>query len=336
MVRIDPMVWQPPARVPLAGQYAPNRLLDDAEIIPVPGGGPEDCLLDDDGMLYTALHDGRLIRLDPETHAYTLIAHLPGRPLGLEWLGDGRILACAAEGGGLLAVSRDGGPVEVLAREHAGRTMRLINNATVEPDGTIWFTDSSQRHELDDNRIDLVEHRGTGRLLRRDTDGTVETVFGGMTFANGVTLAPDGGSVLVAATGDYTIHRVPLHGPAAGIPEPFVEVLPGFPDNLSTSDDGIVWVGMPSPRNPLADLLHRTPAILRHIVAALPERVQPAPASYAMALGFDGDGRCVHNLQGSGESYHYITCARAHDGWLYMGSEDEHVTSIARVRIPAT
>jgi sugar lactone lactonase YvrE len=195
----------------------------------------------------------------------------------------------------------------------------LANNAAVAADGTIYVSDSSRRFALGDYMADLYEHRGTGRLLRRDPDGTVTTLLDGLHFANGVALAPDGSSVLVAETGSYRILRYWLTGPKAGDHDVFAD-LAGFPDNLSTGPGGTVWVALPSRRDLRLDLLHRSPGLLRKAVVAIPERLQPPPAKTTWVLGLDGDGRVTHDLQGRTPDWWMATGVREHDGRLYLGS----------------
>lgn len=111
----------------------------------VPGPGAEDVLVATDGTVWTGTADGAIHALDPEGRSTRLVARTGGRPLGLEWLPDGRLLVCDAECG-LLAVSTDDGSVEVLVREVDGQLLRFTNNAAVGADGTIWFSDSSRHY----------------------------------------------------------------------------------------------------------------------------------------------------------------------------------------------
>ena len=331
MARVDPLVWDPPSRTPRTGAWGPSGSLDDPEVIPVPGRGPEDVLVDDDGTVLTGLDDGRIVRVDPEARTSTVVADTGGRPLGLEWLPDGDLLACDAQRG-LLRVRVGDGDVAVLDCRGRGPDVALANNAAVEPDGTIWFSDSSQVHDLASYELDLLAHTRSGRLLRRDVDGTVDEVLVGLTFANGVALAGD--AVLVAATGDYALHRVELGGEQGGHATTLYESLPGFPDNLSTADDGLVWLAIPAPRNPMLDVLHPRRPGLRRALAALPDTLMPSAKRSAMVVAMRRDGTLVHNLQGDGRAYRFVTGVRTHGDWLYLGSQSHGASAIARVPRP--
>lgn len=326
--------WTPtPAELPRPTIPGGTGALDRVEHIPLPGGGPEDVVLDGDGGLYTGLHDGRVVRADLGGGPATVLANTGGRPLGVEWLPDGDLLVCDAHVG-LVRVPRGGGSVQVLCSHVGDRRLVLTNNAAVEPDGTIWFTESTRCHPLEEFLDDVLEHNGSGRLLRRDPDGDVEEVLTGLSFANGVALVGDD-EVWVAETGAYAIHRVRRHGPDAGSASLVTDRLGGFPDNLSVGEDGTVWAPVVDARNPIADRLWGMPPVLRRIVKALPEAVRPAPGVHAEVVGFAPDGSVRHHLVGRGREVAFITGAREHDGWLYLGSLREEVTSVARVRVPA-
>ena len=76
-----------------------------------------------------------------------------------------------------------------------------------------------------------------------------------LAFANGVVLAPDESFLLVAETIGYRILKFWLKGPRAGQWVEFVTGTPGFPDNISLSESGLVWVSLPAPRVPALDFL---------------------------------------------------------------------------------
>lgn len=315
---VEPVVWTPPPDTGLTGPHARNDALADSELWPVPGTGPEDVVLTADGTLYTGLQDGSILRITDDGDRVERVARTGGRPLGIELLHDGRLLVCDADEG-LLAVDPDSGSIEALVTEVDGVRLKCTNNAAVAPDGTIWFTDSSRRFPVHHYKGDIIEHTGTGRLFRRDPDGTVTTAMDGLHFANGVALDPDGAFVLVAETGMYRIVRLWLTGEGQGRSEVFAD-MPGFPDNLSTGPSGTFWCAVASSRNKLVDLLADKPPALRRLAWSLPDVVQPGPAKQALVFGYDGAGMLTHNLQWHGGDFIVATGVREHDGWLYVGS----------------
>jgi sugar lactone lactonase YvrE len=327
---IAPSTWAPPPSPGLAGAWQRNDALAGLELLHVPGTGPEDVAVLPDGDLVTGLDDGRICRLTPDGRRIEVVADTGGRPLGIEARADGRLVVCDARRG-LLLVDPDRGEVEVLVDRVDGVPLRFTNNAAVHPDGSVLFSDSSARFGIEHFKADLLEHGETGRLLRW-RDGEVEVVADGLAFANGVALTHDGDAALVAETAGYRISRIWLAGPRAGERDVLVDRLPAFPDNLSTGPDGTVWCAMPSTRDATLDLLLPRPPILRKLVWALPDALQPQAKRITFVAGFSPDGALTHNLQADGERFHYVTGVREHDGMLYFGSLVEG--AIARVPLP--
>lgn len=334
--RVNPVVWQPPVPTPRALARHSETPLPPMRVIPVPGTGPEDVVVDADGRVITGVADGRILRITPDdgdgsrgTRSQQL-ADTGGRPFGIELFGDGRLLVCDA--GGLLRVNPDGGAIEVLTSEVGGRQLRFCNNAAIAADGTVYFTDSSQRFGTDHWRHDLIEHSGTGRLLRRDPGGAVEVVADGLQFPNGVALAGDESFLLFVETGSYRLSKLWLTGDRAGRIDLLQDNLPGFPDNMSVGTGGVFWIAMPAPRNRMLDWMHPKHPALRKLGVMLPERLQPQPGRTVWVLGVDGDGTIVRDLQGDGDRFHEVTGMREHDGRLYLGSLVEPAIAVLDLR----
>jgi sugar lactone lactonase YvrE len=326
---VHPVVWSPPTAPARARQRASVPPMPRPELIPLGANGPEDVAVAADGSVYTGVEDGRILRLPAGGGPPVLVADTGSRPLGVEVGPDGDLIVCDAYRG-LLRVAPDTGRVDVLVDEVGGEPMLLCDNAAVAPDGAVYFSDSSRHFTLAHWRADLIEHSGTGRLLRRDPDGNVDVLLDGLQFANGVALAADGSFVAVAETGAYRVTRLWLTGPRAGHHDVLVDNLPGFPDNLATGDQGRIWIALAAPRNPLLDWAHHRHPALRRGIWALPERWQPAPVPTAWVLAIDADGNVVHDLQGS-HGHRLVTGVREHRGTLYLGSLVE--SNIARLAL---
>ena len=283
------------------------------------GDGPEDVLVDASGRVLTGLADGRILRIAGPGERPETIARVPGRPLGLEFLGEDELVVCASDAG-LLAVSLTGGAVRTLADRVAGRPLGAVNNAAVAADGTVYFSDSSQRFPIPEWRADLVQRTASGRLFRRDTDGGVSELLGGLEFANGVALAADGSWVAVAESGAARVRRLWLTGERAGQAEDLVADLPGHPDNIALGSDGLVWIALPSPRVATLSAVHRLPVPLRVLVSRLPDRLLPRPGRTLGVLAVDADGREVHRFSGEIPGFELLTGVREAAGRLWFGS----------------
>jgi sugar lactone lactonase YvrE len=294
---------------------------------PVPSMGAEDVVVSPEGVVHTGTEDGAIWALDPATGNARRVADTGGRPLGIELLPGGDLLVCDADRG-LLQVSPVNGDVEVLLDRVDGAPMRFCNNAAVAAGGTVWFSDSSLHYGVAQWKDDFVQHTRTGRLIRRDPDGTVTVVLDGLAFANGVALAADESYVAVAECRGRTVVRLWLTGPRAGERDHLVTDLPGYPDNISRGSDGLIWVTVASPVDPLVERLGSAPMVLRRAVTRIPEALQPKPKRTIRVQAYDDAGRLVHDLDIDHPGYHMVTGVREHDGRVWMGSLHEPAVAV--------
>jgi sugar lactone lactonase YvrE len=292
---------------------------DGATLVPLGGPGPEDVLIDEQGRVYAGLGDGRIVRVAGAGAPVETVATVPGRPLGLEFLGDDELLVCASDAG-LLAVSLDGGRVRTLTEHVDGRRLMAVNNAAVADDGTIYFSDSSQHYPVPRWRVDIVRRTRSGRLFRRSPDGTVTELLSGLEFANGVTLPRDQSFVAVAETGTCRVHRVWLTGDRAGTSEIYVDGLSGYPDNIALGSDGLIWIAVASPRTAALDKVLTMPAAVRGLISRVPPRLQPKADRTVSVVAVDDAGQVVHELRGMVDDFWFVTAVRERDGRLWMGS----------------
>lgn len=313
---IRPNRWTPPKAPERAKQdrseaSVPMRVFD------LPAPGPEDVVVDDAGQVYTGLADGSIVRVAPDGSTYTTIANTGGRPLGLR-LHERTLLVCDSHRG-LLRLDLDTGTFETLVDQIDGEPLVFCSNCVVATDGTIYFSESSRHVRIEDYMADVLEHSNTGRLSRRLPDGTVEVIADDLKFANGVVLAKDESWIAVAETTGYRITRVWLRGERAGQREDIVANLPGFPDNMSRGSDGLIWVALATPRDPLLDRLLPAPPVLRRIVWALPAALRPRPQKSVWVQAYDDAGRLVYDLQTPHDRFFMATGVQEHHGKVWVG-----------------
>jgi sugar lactone lactonase YvrE len=180
---------------------------------------------------------------------------------------------------------------------------------------------------------EILEHRPNGRLLAYDPGtGRTRLVLGDLYFPNGIAVAPDNSFLLVAEMGMYRVLKVALTGPNAGSSEVLIDNLPGFPDGVAAGTDGIFWVTIVSPRDPLADTVLFPHPFLRKVIRRLPAALMPAPKNYGFVLGLDKDGTVVYNLQDPTGAFGQVTNVVEHDGTLLMGSLSED--AVGKIPVP--
>ncbi len=311
---VAPVRWQPPPVKPLPAFGAA-----DLTVVSMPGDAPEDIVVDADGALWTGLVDGRIVRIDPSGES-KIVGHTPGRPLGMTVTHDGRLLICTSPGG-LLAMDRGTGETEVLVDAVDFKPLNFCSNVVELPDGTIYFTQSTAKFTYDHFKAAIIEARGDGGLFRRDPDGSVHTVLENLYFANGLTLTLDGSALVFAETQGRRLSKYWLTGPKAGTVTRLVEHLPNMPDNISTGSDGRIWVAMVTPRNTAADVLAPKLPLLRKIVWALPDKLQPQISPEILAVAFDPDtGEAVAGVHMQRPDFGVVTGLVEHQGRLWMSS----------------
>jgi sugar lactone lactonase YvrE len=319
-VAIDPVGWSAPPP-PADPAFAPNDRLRGLERLGAGvARGAEATAIDARGRVYTGTGDGRILRLDPRAAAFVEVARTGGRPLGMAFDRAGGLYVCDGQRG-LLLLSPSG-ELRTVATAHAGVPFGVADDVDVAPDGTVYFSDASSKFSLRQEREDILEHGGHGRLLAYHPEtGRTELLLSGLQFANGVAVAGDGSYVLVNETGAYRVTRYWLAGPRRGTAEPFAENLPGLPDNVTWSAARrAFWVALYSPRVPALDALAAHP-FLRKVVLRVPRALQPQPLPEGFAIALGEDGRVVEVLRdASPGAFAPVTSVRERDGVLWLGS----------------
>lgn len=325
VARVTPPVRDVDALMPdrIAPRLAEASLIAAGEI-----DGPEDVILDDEGNLYCGTRDGKIMKMAaPDHQEVTVLAKIGGRPLGLAFDAEGRLLTCVA-GMGLVRVSMDG--THELLTDQTSRslfsvqddtTIRMADDLDIAADGVVYFTDATKRYDMETWAMDLLEGRPNGRLLSWDPKtGRTRTVCDNLLFPNGVCLAHDQRHLLVASTWDCSVLAFDLENLKAG-PRVLVSGLPGYPDNINRASDGGYWLALAGMRNPVIDLAMKHPGVRRRMTRRVP------PTNWLFGnlniggvLKLDASGGVKDAFWDRPDGPLYmITSMREHRGALYLG-----------------
>src|ERR1044071_6328662 len=159
-----PGAWTPPAAPALTGQYAQNTRLSTIQKFSLGDGHkPEDVALDTEGKIYAGFEDGRIMVLQPDGTQPRVFAETHGRPLGLIFDRQGNLIVADAIKG-LLSVNK-AGEVKVLADEADGEKFGCLNDLDVGADGTIYFTEASNKFPMSQFTRALLEKQPNRTLL---------------------------------------------------------------------------------------------------------------------------------------------------------------------------
>ncbi|XP_050738951.1 adipocyte plasma membrane-associated protein Hemomucin-like isoform X2 [Eriocheir sinensis] len=278
-----------PPSLPLEGALAGNKKLNNVQrILDGKIVGPESIAARGTEEIFVSLHGGKILRLwGPRFDHFKSVASIGpgcdgpwqedicGRPLGLRFAPDGKLLVADAYFG-LFSVDVDTGEKESLfdvKQEIEGAMPMLPDDLDVDKDGNIYWSDASTASHLSDSVIEMLSDP-SGRLIKYDPKTGTNTVLArNIHFANGVQLSPDHDFVLFSETFKFRILRHWLSGPKAGETEIFVDRLPGYPDNIRARNDGgyyISLVSLPSESNrQLASALGSLPFVRKLLLRIL-------------------------------------------------------------------
>ena len=189
-------------------------------------------------------HDGALwlsdiaartvLRLDRDGYP-EVVCEVPGRPSGLGWLPDGRLLVVSMEDAlllrlddGELVVHGDLGP---FAHGH-------MNDMVVDADGGAYIGQFG---------YDVASEapRSVG-LVRVEPDGAARVLPEQLFRPNGCVITPDGRSLLVAETHLRRVSELPIGDDGdLGPRRTFAELDDGWADGICLDAEGAVWIGDP-------------------------------------------------------------------------------------------
>jgi sugar lactone lactonase YvrE len=314
---IDALAWDPPPVPEWSGPLAQNEKLAAATLIGAGKiDGPEDVETDELGRVYGGTNQGDVVRVHADQ--IEVLANTGGRPLGLDFAPNGALIVADAIKG-LLSISPEG-QVTTLTDSVDGIKLGFTDDVAVASDGSIYFSDASDKFGFGDHMLDLLEGRAHGRLIKYDPEARAATTLAkDLYFANGVALSSDESFVAVNETYRYRISRYWLKGPKAGTTEVLIDGLPGFPDGISQSGRGTFWIAMFTVRNSAGDFLAPRP-LLKKMVANLPRALWPKPEPYGLAIEIDENGKILQSLHDpSGATVHQVTSVHERDGNLYFG-----------------
>ncbi|GAB2504893.1 SMP-30/gluconolactonase/LRE family protein [Arenimonas alkanexedens] len=331
-VPIEPVPWQAPADLGYQGAHARNHRLAHLRHIALGDDhGPEHVAFGPDGRLYVALASGDILRMAADGSARDVFANTGGRVLGFDFDATGNLIAADAEKG-LLSISPKG-VIHVLADTFETKPIGYADAVVVADDGRIYFSDASTRFApaqwggtFEASVLDILEQSATGRVFAFDpSQASLRLVAHGLSFANGLALSADGGSLLVVETGRYRVWRIDVGADALDVRDPsplatvLLDNLPGYPDNLMPGLDGRIWLGFTKPRSATVDAMATSP-FLRKLTMRLPRALWPVPPAYGHVIAFNEQGRILADLQDPSGAYAETTSVTETRDRLYIQS----------------
>ena len=198
---------------------------------------PECVAVDRDRSVWCGGERGQVFRIAPDDSSLEEVASSAGFTLGIAFAPSGDLFVCDLKSASVLRLPAGGDRLETFAEGAAGRGFRIPNALAFDADGRLYVSDSHGFKEP-----------GPG-IFRFDPDGEGELWCAApFDFANGLALAPDGGSLLVAETFARRVVRVAIRDDgSAGETEVVAELLGFLPDGLAFDALGNLYVGCYEP-----------------------------------------------------------------------------------------
>ncbi|XP_069485870.1 adipocyte plasma membrane-associated protein-like [Ambystoma mexicanum] len=307
--------------------------------------GPESFTADETGNLYTGTVDGKLWRIrDGQLFFITQMGQnlsecgipdyepLCGRPHGIRMDRDGHLIVADSYFGIYQVHPQTGEKTLLLSSEEGvdGVPFKFLNGLELSRNGTIYFTDSSNKWGRRHHRLEVIETNHRGRLLEYNpVTGRARTLLDGLYMANGIALSPRQDYLLIAETSICRILRYWLTGSKSGIKEVFMDNLPGYPDNIRISNTGTYRIGIATVRfpglfPPFLDAIGPYPALKRFIAKVIPLSMYSALLrKHGLFLEVSDGGEILESFHDPDGSVTWATSdVYEHKGKLYLGSTD--------------
>ncbi|KAG6629562.1 protein STRICTOSIDINE SYNTHASE-LIKE 3-like [Carya illinoinensis] len=275
---------------------------------------------------YTSPNRSELCNPKPSPLSYLKNEHICGRPLGLRFDKKTGDLYIADAYFGLMKVGPEGGLATSLTSEAEGVPLRFTNDLDIDDKGNVYFTDSSAKYQRRNFMQLVFSSESTGRVLKYNPITKETTVLvRNLQFPNGLSLSKDGSFFVFCEGSIGRLRKYWLKGEKAGATE-VLAILPGFPDNVRTTENGDFWVAIHCRRSLYTHLCALYPKIRKFIFklpisAKIQFMLHIGGWPHAVVVKYSPEGRLLQILEDSqGKVVKAVSEVEEKDGKLWMGS----------------
>jgi hypothetical protein len=277
----------------LDGPMRPNSGLDESLVLTEAIPSPDDVAVSIDGAAWVT--SGNSVY----RFAKTDFANAPAR---IEFARPVTALASNPEGG--VAVAMPGLGVVLVGGNGKQRLLQFDGSASLDcptaltfgPDGALFVCEGSRDNPPDRWVHDLMQKRGSGRVLRIDPQsGGTTVVAEGLRWPHGLCLASDRSYLVVTEAWSHSILRLPFQRTNER-PQRLAENLPGYPARIIPFGSGYC-VAYFALRTQLVDFVLSEDSYRRKMI----ERIEPA---FWIAPSLRSEGHYLEPVQGGGLRKH--------------------------------
>ncbi|MAE94710.1 MAG: SMP-30/gluconolactonase/LRE family protein [Planctomycetota bacterium] len=189
----------------------------------------------EDRLWFSDMHAHTVMTVTPEGQSEEVFS-VPGRPSGLGWLPDGRLLVVSMVDRRLL---RQEGEGLTLHADLSDLASFHCNDMVVDVQGGAYVGNFG--FDLDAGETPVATD-----LIRVDPDGSARIVAEELRFPNGAVITPDGGTLIVGESfgGCLTAFDIQPKGDLTGR-RVFAQLEGAVPDGICLDAEGAVWVASP-------------------------------------------------------------------------------------------
>lgn len=211
-------------------EYVPETILDGLKF-------PEGPRWHDGRLWFSDMHAHRVMSIDGNGQT-SVVAEVPGRPSGLGFLPDGRLMVVSMLDHQLLVLEPGLGLRRVA--DVSGLVTGLINDMVVDSQGRSYIGNFGFDYSAGE------EFRPANLVLVR-TDGTAQVVAEELGFPNGTVITPDGQTLIVAETfaRRLTAFNIAADGSLSNR-RPWAETGRANPDGICLDAENAIWVASPT------------------------------------------------------------------------------------------
>jgi sugar lactone lactonase YvrE len=240
-------------------------------------------------------HDGRLWFSDFFAHAIKavdedgvveVVVQHDGRPSGLGWLPDGRLLFVSMVDRRVMRLDPEG---PVVHADLSDIATFHCNDMVVDDRGRAYVGNFG--FDLDEAVVNrgieqVIADHATACIARVDPDGSIQVVATDMHFPNGAVITPDGSTLIIAETLGFRLTAFDISADGSlSNRRVWADLAGRVPDGICLDADGNVWVA--NPLTPECFLVAEGGEVL--------EVVETGDPCFACMLGGD-DGRTLFVL----------------------------------------
>jgi sugar lactone lactonase YvrE len=191
-----------------------------------------------DSLYASDMHAHEVIRVDADGKV-DVVATLDGEPSGLGWLPDGRMLIVSMEDRRVLRREPDGSLVEHADLSPLSRYQ--INDMVVDGRGHAFVGQMGYDLHGGDGAAGLTP----AALLRVDPDGSTHEAAEGMRVANGMAVANDDRTLVVAESAGKALAAFDIADDGTLSNRRVWAELPDYPDGMCIDAEDGVWFACP-------------------------------------------------------------------------------------------